>query len=276
MNVLPSFLAIPLAFLAAIGCAQPAAGATPVSEIVVDAGTGRVLYAAEARRRRPPASLTKMMTLLLAFEAIDKGRVRLSSPVTMSRRGALQPPSKLGLGAGRTMSMRAAMRAVAIVSANDVAVALAERIGGNEAAFVQRMNRRARQLGMTDTRFANASGLAPAGGITTAQDMATLARYLIRRHPARYAMFSARSIRWGGRIRPNHNRLLGKVRGVDGVKTGYTIPAGFNLAASSVRGGRRVIVVVLGARTAAARDLLVSNLLESGFSSERRTRRRSP
>ncbi|MEH3099473.1 D-alanyl-D-alanine carboxypeptidase family protein [Sphingomonas adhaesiva] len=249
--------------------ASPAAAATPVSEIVVDAGTGRTLYAAQATRRRPPASLTKMMTLLLTFEAIDAGKLRLDGSITMSRRAARQAPSKLGLAAGRTISVRAAMRTVAVISANDVAVALAERIAGSEPAFVRAMNRRARQLGMTGTRFDNASGLGPTGGMTTARDMATLARYIVRSHPARYTMFAARSIRWDGRTRPNHNRLLGRVRGVDGVKTGYTVPAGYNLAASSRRGGRRVIVVVLGARTAEARDLLVSNLLESGFSSPR-------
>jgi D-alanyl-D-alanine carboxypeptidase len=250
------------------------AAAGPVSEIVMDAGTGRVLYAARAERRRPPASLTKMMTLLLTFEALDAGKLRLDAPVTMTRRAARQPPSKLGLAAGRTISVRAAMRTVAIISANDVAVALAERIAGSEAAFVRAMNRRAKRLGMTGTRFTNASGLAPAGGTTTARDMAVLARYLVRTHPERYRMFSARSIRWDGRSRPNHNRLLGRVRGVDGVKTGYTVPAGFNLAASSLRAGKRVIVVVLGARTAEARDLLVSNLLESGFSSPRAGSRR--
>lgn len=261
-----STLLLPLALIVA----PATAAAAPVSEIVIDAGTGRTLYAARADRRRPPASLTKMMTLLLVFEAIDSGKLRAGGSVTMSRRAARQPPSRLGLAAGRTMSVRAAMRTVAIISANDVAVALAERVAGSEAAFVRRMNARARALGMHDTRFGNASGLSPAGGTTTARDMATLARFIIRRHPARYAMFSARSIRWNGQTRPNHNRLLGRVRGVDGVKTGYTVPAGFNLAASSRRGGRRVIVVVLGARTAAARDLLVSNLLESGFSAPRR------
>jgi len=173
------------------------------------------------------------------------------------------------LQAGRSMTVEAAMRAVAVVSANDVAVALAEKVSGDERTFVRAMNRRAAQLGMADTRFANATGLSPSGGVTTARDMATLARHIIRRYPERYRMFSARTFRWAGQVRANHNRLLGRVRGVDGVKTGYTVPAGYNLAASSLRGGKRVIVVVLGARTAAARDLLVSNLLESGFSSLR-------
>ncbi|MBB4153178.1 D-alanyl-D-alanine carboxypeptidase [Sphingomonas jinjuensis] len=266
-----------LALLAAITPTVPAMAATkPVSEIVVDAGTGRVFYAAQADRRRPPASLAKMMTLLLAFEALDAGKLRLDRSIPVSRRAARQAPSKLGVAPGRSITVRAAIRAVAIISANDIAVALAEKLAGSESSFVARMNRRAAQLGMTATRFNNASGLAPAGGTTSARDMATLARYIIRRHPDRYRLFSRRSLRWKGVTRPNHNRLLGHVRGVDGVKTGYTVPAGFNLAASAMRGGKRVIVVVLGARTGAARDLLVANLLESGFSSPRaRPQRRS-
>lgn len=272
--VLRHHLIAPLLFLAGMATSAAPVAAAPVSEIVLDADTGRTLYAARAERRRPPASLTKMMTLLLAFEAIDAGKLRLDGKITMTRRAARQAPSRLGLAAGRTIGVRAAMRTIAVISANDVAVALAERLAGSEPAFVRRMNRRARQLGMTNTRFDNASGLGPSGGMTNARDMATLARAIIRRHPERYRMFSARSIRWNGRVRPNHNRLLGRVRGVDGVKTGYTVPAGFNLAASSLRSGRRVIVVVLGARTAEARDLLVSNLLESGFSSPRAGRRR--
>lgn len=258
-----------LALSAAVALTVPAgsAAAAPVSELVVEANSGRVLFAAAEGMVRPPASLAKMMTLLLTFEAIASGTLRLDDQVVMTRRSARQPPSKLGLAAGRSMSLRTAMQAVAVVSANDVAEALAERMAGSETLFVGVMNRRARQLGMTATRFQNATGLAPLGGVTTARDMATLARYIIRHYPERYRMFAARSIDWGGHVRPNHNRLLGKVRGVDGVKTGYTVPAGFNLAASSLRGGKRVVVVVLGARTAAARDLLVANLLESGFSS---------
>jgi D-alanyl-D-alanine carboxypeptidase len=255
-----------LSGVAALIIPSVAAAAAPVSEIVVDAQSGRMLLAVNASRTRPPASLTKMMTLLLTFEAIASGKLRLDDKIVMTRRGARQPASKLGLAAGRSISLQAAMRVVAVVSANDVAVALAERVSGSEALFVKAMNRRAKQLGMTDTRFGNSTGLSPSGGITTARDMAKLARHIIQRHPVRYRIFSARSIRWGGYVRPNHNRLLGKVRGMDGLKTGYTVPAGFNLAASSLRGGKRVIVVVLGARTAAARDLLVSNLLESGFS----------
>lgn len=259
------------AFLLLTALATPAyawvARTAPISELVVDARGGRVLYSVAAERARPPASLAKMMTLLLTFEAIDAGKLSLDSQLVMTRRGARQPPSRLGLAPGATMSLRVAMRAVAVISANDVAVALAERVSGTEALFVRAMNRRAAKLGMVGTRFDNATGLAPSASVTTARDMATLARYIIEHHPARYRMFSTGSIRWDGHRRKNHNQLLGKVHGVDGVKTGYTVAAGFNLVALSLRGGRRIIVVVLGARTAEARDLLVANLLESGFSS---------
>lgn len=247
----------------------------PVSELVIDADGGRPLFAAAATRVRPPASLAKMMTLLLAFEAMDAGRLHASDSLTMTAHGARQPPSRLGLAAGGRISVRAAIKVIAVISANDVAVALAERLAGSEAAFVAAMNRRASQLGMTATRFGNATGLAPGGGTSTARDMALLARRLAARSD-RYRVFSLRAIRWQGRTRPNHNRLLGKVPGVDGIKTGYTVPAGFNLAASARRDGRRVIVVVLGAPTAAARDLLVANLLEAGFTSPDRPRSRRP
>lgn len=245
----------------------------PISELVIDADSGRTLFTAAADRVRPPASLAKMMTLLLAFEAIDAGRLRPGDPLTMTAKGARQPPSRLGLAAGHAISVSAAIRAITVVSANDVAAALAERLAGSEAAFVARMNRRAARLGMTETRFGNATGLAPGGGTSTARDLALLARQLARQ-PDRYRVFSLRAIRWHGRVRPSHNRLLGRVPGVDGIKTGYTVPAGFNLAASALRGGKRLIVIVLGARTAAARDLLVANLLEAGFTSPAgRTRR---
>jgi D-alanyl-D-alanine carboxypeptidase len=246
---------------------SPALAAVPVSELAIDAHTGRTFYASAPDRVRPPASLTKMMTLLLAFEAIEAGRLRINDRLVMTQHGARQPPSRLGMAPGQAMSVRAALKTVAVVSANDVAVALAERLAGSEPAFVRAMNRRAARLGMGHTHFANATGLAPAGGTTTARDMALLARHLVRRFPERYRLFSARTIRWRGAVRPNHNRLLGRVPGVDGVKTGYTVPAGFNLVASAARRGNRVIVVVLGARSGASRDLLVANLLELGFSS---------
>lgn len=248
--------------------AVPAARApAPVSEIVVDADSGRTLYAANATRRRQPASLAKVMTLLLAFDAIKSGRIKQSDNVVMTAAGERQAPSRLGLARGKTIKIATAMRVIAVISANDVAVALADRLAGSEAKFVARMNQRAAEIGMRDTRFGNATGLAPGAGYTTAADMSVLARYVVRRYPERYKLFGTRSIRWKGWVRPNHNQLLGKVRGVDGMKTGYTVAAGFNLAASARRGAKRVIVVVMGARTASARDLLVANLLESGFTS---------
>lgn len=262
-----------VALFGAVSPAGAAARVAPVSELVIDVGSGRTLFAAEPDRIRPPASLAKMMTLLLAFEAIDTGRLHLGDFLTMTTRGAWQPPSRLGLAAGHVIGVKAAIRAIAVISANDVATALAERLAGSEPAFVVAMNRRAAQLGMTGTRFGNATGLSPNGGTSTARDMALLARRLAER-PDRYRVFSSRAIHWRGQVRPNHNRLLGKVPGVDGIKTGYTVPAGFNLAASARRGGRRIIVVVLGARTADARDLLVANLLEAGFSSRSGARSR--
>lgn len=247
--------------------ALPARASSTSSELVVDAQTGRALYAANAARRRPPASLAKMMTLLLVFDALKAGLLKPGERIVMTPAGARQPPSRLGLAIRRKISVSEALKAVAVISANDIAVALADRIAGNEAKFVSRMNARAAEIGMTNTRFGNATGLSPNGGVTTADDMAVLARYLIRRYPDRYRLFATRQIRWQGQSRPNHNKLLGKVQGLDGLKTGYTVSAGFNLAASARRGGKRVIVIVMGAQTASARNLLVANLMESGFSS---------
>ena len=243
-----------------------------MSELVIDAGTGRTEFASNADQRRPPASLAKLMTLLLTFDALDRGVLKLSDQLAMTAAGARQAPSRLGLERRHTISVRDALRAVAVISANDIAVALADRLAGSEAQFVAMMNRRAAQIGMTQTQFRNATGLAPGAGLTTARDIAKLSRYIIERYPRRYGLFSTRNIRWNGQVRPNHNHLLGKVVGLDGLKTGYTVQAGFNLAASAKRKERRMIVIVMGAKTAPARDLLVANLLEAGFSSPDRRR----
>lgn len=269
-----------LSFFVAIGLvalpASPASAgsrAAPISELVIDAGTGRTLFAANADRLRPPASLAKLMTLLLVFDALEQGALRPSEQIMMTAEGERQRPSRLGLARRQTIDLPHALQAVAVISANDVAVALADQLAGSEARFVTAMNRRAAEIGMLHTRFGNATGLAPGAGLTTARDLATLSRYIIRRYPGRYRLFSTRAIHWQGRVRPNHNQLLGKVPGLDGLKTGYTVPAGFNLAASGKRWGRRMIVVVMGARTAATRDLLVANLFESGFTAPPRVRR---
>lgn len=265
-----------LALVAAVPASVPVAAAlrAPVSEIVMDATSGEVLESENADRARPPASLAKMMTLLLAFEALDTGVLKPGTTIRMTAAGERQQPSRLGLRRGRTIRLDAALRAVAVISANDIAVAIGDHLAGSERAFVKRMNERARAIGMTDTRFGNATGLSPSAGQTTAHDMAILARHLIRAEAKHYKLFSTRSIKWEGRSRPNHNKLLGKVAGLDGLKTGYTVPAGFNLAASAKRGARRVIVVVMGAPSASERDLLVANLMEVGFTEPRLRRPR--
>ncbi|WP_254603111.1 D-alanyl-D-alanine carboxypeptidase family protein [Sphingomonas bacterium] len=236
-----------------------------VSSLVIDADDGETLYASDADIVRAPASLTKMMTLFLAFDAIEAGTLRMSDRITMSRHAASQQPSKLGLLPGRSLSLRAAIEAVAVESANDVAVALAERLGGSERAFAEAMTARARSLGMRHTKFSNATGLTSRGNRTTAHDIALLSLAMLREHPRGYDYFATRSIHWANRTIANHNHLLGRVPGVDGIKTGYTVDAGYNLAASAKRHGKRLIAVVLGERSAAARDLRVSHLLEVGF-----------
>lgn len=255
---------------AVMGMAAPAAdargrAAVPVSALVVDAGTGGTVYADAASRVRAPASLTKMMTMFLAFEAMANGRLKPTTNIPISRTAARQPASRLGIAAGKSLSARDALGVIAVDSANDVTVALAEALAGTEKRFVQRMNVKAKQLGMRDTHFANATGLRNPGNRTTARDMARLSLALIRRYPGRYAYFSTRKVTWKARIMRNHNHLLGKVPGVDGIKTGYTVDAGYNLAASAKRDGKRILVILLGARTAAARDARVANLIELGF-----------
>lgn len=247
-----------------------------VSALVVDAATGATLYADASAKVRAPASLTKMMTMFIAFESISGGRLEPTSSVTVSRHAANQPPSRLGIAAGKTLSVRDALRFIAVDSANDVTVALAETLSGSEERFVRRMNATAARLGMRDTHFANATGLKDRGNRTTARDMATLSLALIRRYPAFYGFFGTRRATWKKRTMLNHNHLLGKVAGVDGIKTGYTVDAGYNLAASAKRRGRRIVVIVMGGRTVAARDARVANLLELGFAPtlERPTRRR--
>ncbi|KQN93961.1 hypothetical protein ASE95_03450 [Sphingomonas sp. Leaf231] len=265
-----------LLLLAAIAAAFPATAAPrgPVSAVVLDAATGQVLDEDNADRARAPASLAKLMTLLLAFEALDAGTLTPRTMIRMTAAGERQQPSRLGLRRGRSIRLDAALRAVAVISANDVAVALGDHLAGSERAFVTRMNARARAIGMTATRFGNATGLSPSAGRTTARDMAVLARHLIRAEAKHYRLFGTRAITWEGRRRENHNKLLGKVEGMDGLKTGYTVEAGFNLAASARRGARRVIVVVMGAPSGAERDLLVANLMELGFSEPRLRRPR--
>lgn len=236
----------------------------PVSAILMDARNGSVLYAENAGIVRRPASLTKMMTLFLVFDALDSGTLRPGDPVRISRHAADQKPSRVGLRPGATMTVDQAIRAVAVLSANDVAVALAEKIGGSEDRFARLMTAKARALGLEDTSFTNATGL-PGANLTTAQDIARLSIALLRDHPRRYTVFGTRSFSWAGRRVQNHNHLLGAFQGADGIKTGYTAEAGFALAASAKRRGQRLIAVVIGERSVQLRDRRVEKMLEDGF-----------
>lgn len=241
--------------------------------IVVDADTQEVLYARNPDAARHPASITKVMTLMLAFEELDAGRLDLDDRVYFSEHAASQPPSKLGVGRGGWITVEQAIRLLTTKSANDVAVALAERVAGTETAFAQRMTEKARSLGMNATAFYNASGLPNPAHSTTARDLATMSAALMRDFPHYYAFFSQRSYNMGGKHFPNHNRLLGKVVGLDGIKTGYTRASGFTLAASAQRDGTRLIAIVLGAPTSAQRNDNIADLIEAGFDVLRERRR---
>jgi D-alanyl-D-alanine carboxypeptidase len=235
------------------------------ASIVVDADTGTVLHARRADTRRYPASLTKIMTLYLTFDALQRGRLKLGDSIRVSAEAARQPASKLGLRNGQRLKVEDAILALVTKSANDAAVALAEHLSGSEARFAENMTKRARLLGMTQTTFRNASGLPNRRQRTTARDMVTLARAMIRDFPQYYGYFSRKSFRFQGVTYRNHNRLLGRYRGTDGIKTGYIRASGFNLVASVRRGGRRLIGVVFGGRSPQRRDSHMRRLIDRGF-----------
>jgi D-alanyl-D-alanine carboxypeptidase len=259
-----ALIAASLALLAAV--ASPVAAAPRYAAFMVDAGTREILYQNAADEARHPASLTKMMTLYLVFDAIEAGRLRLTDPVPVSRHAASMQPSRLGLAVGQSISVDNAISVVAVKSANDIAVALAEKLGGSEPNFVAMMNAKAQQLGMRNTHYANACGLTDATNITTARDLAILGVALVHDHPRFYRYFSERNFVWNRANMVNHNHLLGKMAGLDGIKTGYTVDSGFTLAASAQRGNRRLIAVVLGEPSIVQRNRDASDLLEAGFS----------
>jgi D-alanyl-D-alanine carboxypeptidase (penicillin-binding protein 5/6) len=231
------------------------------ASIVVDASTGEVLYGKRADSPRYPASITKVMTLYLTFEAMAAGKLKPDDLIVVSPRAAAQPPSKLGLRPGSTIRVDDAISALAVNSANDIAVALAERLGGTEQRFAALMTLRAQELGMRSTRFVNAHGLPDSRQLSSARDIAVLSRAVMRDFPQYYGRFGQRSFRGHN----NHNRLLHRMPGVDGLKTGFTNASGYNLAASAVRDGRRLIAVVLGGTTGASRDAHTADLLNAGF-----------
>ena len=244
---------------------EPSSGtakARAYSAIVVDTKSGKILHEDRATELRYPASLTKMMTLYLVFEQIKAKRITLNTPLRVSRNAAAQPPSKIGVKAGSTIKVSDAIRALAVKSGNDVAVVIAENLGGSEANFANRMTLTARSLGMTQTRFVNASGLPDTRQVTSARDMAILSRAIKLRHPIYARYFSQREFRYAGRTFRATNRLLGTVKGVDGIKTGYIRLSGYNLAASARRGRKSIIVVVIGGRTGTERNKRVTALVE--------------
>jgi D-alanyl-D-alanine carboxypeptidase len=234
----------------------------PYAAIVVDANSGRVLHATNADSIRHPASITKIMTLYLLFEQIEAGRLRLDTPLPVSAHAAAQAPSKLGLRPGQTIAVEDAIKALVTKSANDIAVVVAEAIAGDEEEFAKLLTRKARALGMSRTVYANASGLPNDEQVTTARDQALLGRAVQDRFPRYYRYFATSSFYYGGHAIRNHNRLLGRVAGVDGIKTGFIRKSGFNLVTSVRRGNRHLVAVVIGGASGGARDARMRSLIE--------------
>lgn len=254
-----------------LGIAAPAStkaqiGGDRYAAIVADARNGTVLMSASADEQRYPASLTKMMTVYMAFEALRDGKISLSSPIRVSADAASMPPSRLGLAAGMTLTVEEAILALVTKSANDAAAALGEFLsGGSEDRFAQMMTLKARGLGMTRTTFRNASGLPDLDQVTTARDMALLGRRLMHDFPDRFSYFSTPHFVFRGRTHWNHNRLLNEYDGTDGIKTGYVNDSGFNLVASAQRDGVRLVAAVFGGRTGRERDRHMMAILDRGF-----------
>lgn len=246
------------------------AGATVTSQaaandaaIVIDANTGKTLYSSNANARRYPASLTKMMTLYLTFEALSKGKISKTTQVPFSANAAGEPPTKLGVRSGGSITVETAILSMVTKSANDSSTALAELLGGSEANFAKMMTAKARSLGMTNTVFRNAHGLPNPGQFTTARDMATLGMALREHHPQYYGYFAERSFMYGRQRINGHNRLLGRIKGVDGIKTGYTRASGFNLVSSVSVDGRKLVAVVMGGKSGASRDNEMARLINA-------------
>jgi D-alanyl-D-alanine carboxypeptidase len=238
--------------------------ATP-AHILVDGGSGAVLEEEAAAHRWHPASLTKLMTIFLTLEAVSDGRLGMNDVLPISNRAATISEFKLGLRAGQSIRAREAILAVLQRSANDAAVVLAERIGGSESAFAEQMTAKAAALGMAGTRFRNATGLPDPAQITTARDMAVLARAILDRFPQHADLFAAPGFSYDGQSWPTINGLLTSYPGAEAVKTGFTCDSGYNIVASAKRGGRRVIAVVLGGRSKGERNALAAKLLSAGF-----------
>jgi D-alanyl-D-alanine carboxypeptidase len=233
--------------------------------MVIEPDSGLVIYAEEADRPWHPASLTKLMTAYLTFEALRDGKLALEDKIKCSEHALSQPPSKIGLPVGGEMTVDLALKALIIKSANDVAVMLAERISGSELAFVERMNETAKRIGMSQTTFFNANGLPNDQQVTTARDMATLGRTLFKEFPEHADLYSMPSFKIGKRTLRSHNGLLRTFEGADGMKTGFICASGYNVVASAKRDGRRMLAVVLGAESGGARSAKAAQLIQHGF-----------
>ncbi|HEY1876224.1 MAG TPA: D-alanyl-D-alanine carboxypeptidase [Rhizomicrobium sp.] len=233
--------------------------------LVVDGATGKVLYARNETAERHPASLTKMMTLYVLFDALKAGKVTMQTPMPVSWHASIQHPTKLNLRPGQTIDVDTAIRAIVIRSANDVAVVIAEALGGTESHFAEMMTEKARQLGMKETNFHNASGLPDPLQITTASDLSVLARHLAYDFPQYFSYFGLSGFNYKGNWYPTHDNLIGRYDGADGIKTGYTGASGFNLVSSVTRGTTHIIGVVMGGRTSVRRDLEMVRLLDQTF-----------
>lgn len=263
--------------MAAMLLAPVLAVAAPFAGIVMDARTGKVLWEQNADTRLHPASLTKMLTLYIAFDAIRRGEVSLDDMVTVTANAAAQPPSRLGLRAGQRISLRHLIRAAAIKSANDAASAIGDHVSGSESAFAARMNRTAKALGMTRSTFRNANGLTADGHLSTARDMTLLGRRLFYDFPEYYGIFSRITEDAGvAKVANTNRRFLEGYRGADGIKTGYTNAAGFNLTASAERGNKRLVATVFGGTSTAQRNARMVDLLDIGFGNAPATVRTSP
>ncbi len=262
-RIVCGFLALSLV---AISFGVSSLQAVPYAAYLMDARTGETLYQENAQTRLHPASLTKMMTLYIAFQEIEAGRLSLDSMITVSKNAAAQPPSRLGLKAGQKIQLRYLIRAAAVKSANDAAAAIGDAIGGNATDFGTRMTRTAKSLGMQNSTFKNANGLTAKGHLSTAQDMSILGRHLFYDFPEYYNIFSRRSTDAGlATVASTNRKFLDAYRGADGIKTGYTGPAGFNLTASAERDGVRLIATVFGGTSTQDRNARAAKLLDKGF-----------
>ncbi len=248
--------------LASLAVVSPAVAAPT---LLFDANDGKVLYAEDADNQWHPASVTKVMTAYVVFEAIKNGKLKLDDKITCSEKAFLQQPSKVGLPVGGELTVEKGLEALIVKSANDVAVMLAEATGGSEEVFVQRMNETAQRLGMTRTKFVNPNGLPAPDQVTTARDLAKLARAVVKDYPEHAKFWTMSEMRLGKIRLGSHNSLLRTFEGADGLKTGFICDSGFNVIASATRDGRRLMAIVLGSPTSRERTIRAANLLEYGF-----------